>query len=265
VLVADDNATNRKIAQVALENAGHVCTLVDNGDEALFALNDDAYDVAILDMHMPKRHGIEVAKIYQFAGFANPTPTPIILLTADTTLETREEAASAGITKFLTKPILPSEIVRVVEEVGTQPVNADIVTRKSLDARGAAEPTDSTNLKQEISRVEDLPILDAPAISELVSLMEKSEQQQFFREFSDDVSQYVTTLRNARMPADCAAVHDAMHALAGAAGIVGAVRLSRLAKRIERYEQGTLASRAVELAAELEAIANETHQAITNL
>ena len=115
ILVADDNATNRKIAQIALEQAGHRCTLVDNGDDALFALNDVAYDAALLDMHMPGRDGIEVAKIYRFAAFDRDGLIPIILLTADCTTEAREDAESAGITCFLTKPILPSEMVRAVE------------------------------------------------------------------------------------------------------------------------------------------------------
>lgn len=264
VLVADDNATNRRIAQVALERAGHTCTLVDNGDEALFALNDDAYDVALLDMHMPRRHGIEVAKIYHFSGAANPAHTPIILLTADTTLETREEAASAGITTFLTKPILPSEIVRIVEEVGRNGEDVATSTPEQTDPERTNARAVARN-SVAVSQSEELPILDFAAISELISLMEKAEQKQFFSEFAEDARDYIRALRNAQILGDYSPVRDAMHSLAGAAGIIGAVRLSRLAKLVETSEHSVLALRAAEYLAELEQATDETMRQIGGL
>lgn len=265
VLVADDNITNRKIAQIALEKAGHSCTLVDNGDEALFALNDDAYDVALLDMHMPRRHGIEVAKIYNFAGLSSSRATPIILLTADTTNETREEAASAGISRFLTKPILPSEIVRVVEEVAYEPTESqlsDLPVSYALPFGPAVRASDEAIA---LARQLEVPLIDNRAISELVELMEKSEQTTFFEEFYQDSEHYVATVRQARIPDDIQSVRDAMHALAGAAGIIGAPRLATVARTIERADPGSLAARLSDYSKTLEEVAQQTKASMASL
>ena len=66
ILVADDNATNQRVAKMMLEEAGHSCKVVGDGESALGELFEGGYDIAILDMHMPQRDGIEVAKIYNF-------------------------------------------------------------------------------------------------------------------------------------------------------------------------------------------------------
>ena len=258
VLVADDNATNRKIAQIALEDAGHKCTLVTNGDDALFSLNDVEFDVAILDMHMPGRDGIEVAKIYRFAGFANANPIPIILLTADCTNEAREEAESAGISRFLTKPILPSEMVGVVEELARAHGDLSSEARGTvLRARdGSIEPWSATAAASQSEH--DVPILNEQAVAELVSLMSKQEQTEFFAEFCEDAFDYVRVVESIRTASDISAARDAMHALAGAALIVGAGRLAYVARSIEKGEQGAVLMKRDEYVAELKAICDET-------
>lgn len=263
ILVADDNATNRTIARTALENAGHHCTLVENGDDALFALNDDQYDVAILDMHMPGRDGIEVAKIYRFAGFASNTHTPIVLLTADCTNEARDEAASAGISVFLTKPILPSELVRIVEKVGEQPAQLS-----PQDAEPVARAADhSVNFRSvEIEARGDgmtTPLLNEQAVAELVTLMTKNEQVRFFSEFCEDASGYLGKLDAVNSLADVEVAKESMHALAGAALIIGATRLAQIARRIEIADSPVVLSRKGEYLYDLTTIVDATKAEIS--
>ena len=264
VLVADDNATNRRIAEIALEDAGHRCTLVENGDDALFALNDVQFDVAILDMHMPGRDGIEVAKIYRFSGFAS-APTPIILLTADCTSEARDEAASAGISKFLTKPILPSEIVRVVEELGR---HCSVVV-------GAAELTIVPFFVGDKERLVDSGesphndgdevLLNTQAVGELIALMTKVEQREFFSEFCDDATNYVAKFESIRVITEAPAIREAMHALAGASLIIGATRLARSARRIEKANNAQILLKKSEYLAELRLAFDDTKTALFRL
>ena len=231
-----------------------------NGDDALFSLNDIEFDVALLDMHMPGRDGIEVAKIYRFAGFANERPIPIILLTADSTNETREEAESAGISKFLTKPILPSEVVRVVEDIANR--YAEDENTDSIE--GASRGTHLT-LANQLSTPqlapgadEEEPILNERAVAELVSLMSKEEQTEFFAEFCEDAANYVSIIESIRTASDIAPAREAMHALAGAALILGASRLAHIARKIEKAEKGMVLMRRREYLAELQLICSET-------
>ena len=260
VLVADDNATNRKIAQIALEEAGHRCTLVTNGDDALFALNDVEFDVAILDMHMPGRDGIEVAKIYRFAGFARETSIPIVLLTADCTKEARDEAESAGIAKFLTKPILPSEIVRIVEDIArSHEISSASVSKMESKVNGPDEARKRDRKSSLNPAIEnDVPLLNNFAVAELISLMSKQEQTEFFDEFCEDATGYVRVVESIQSADDVYIAREAMHALAGAALILGATKLAQVARRIEIADKGAVLMKQTEYLAELTLVCEET-------
>lgn len=257
VLVADDNATNRRIAEIALEEAGHRCTLVENGDDALFALNDVQFDVAILDMHMPGRNGIEVAKIYRFSGFASD-PTPIILLTADCTSEARAEAASAGISKFLTKPILPSEIVRVVEDLGRHGGVGVGATELTIAPFFVGDKERLVDSRESPHNDGDGVLLNIQAVGELIALMTKVEQREFFSEFCDDATNYVAKFESIRVITEAPAVREAMHALVGASLIIGATRLARSARRIEKANNRQILQKKDEYLTELRLAFDDT-------
>ena len=59
MLVADDNPTNREVVGKILERGGHAVTLVNDGEQALDAIERDAFDVVLLDRNMPGMGGIE--------------------------------------------------------------------------------------------------------------------------------------------------------------------------------------------------------------
>ena len=62
VLVADDNNTNQRVAQMILESGGHRPTIVDNGEQALDALERGGFDIALFDLSMPVVSGLPGAK-----------------------------------------------------------------------------------------------------------------------------------------------------------------------------------------------------------
>jgi two-component system sensor histidine kinase RpfC len=113
ILLAEDNETNRKIIMKILEYAGHSIELVENGEEALDLLEDRTYDLAIMDMNMPVMGGLEALKIYRMTAGMKPR-MPIIILTANATLEAKRECEEAGGDAFLTKPIDASTLLETV-------------------------------------------------------------------------------------------------------------------------------------------------------
>lgn len=229
VLIAEDNATNQMIARIALERAGYRCTIVDDGERALDELSSGAYDIALVDMHMPRMDGLELARIYNFATFDASGRTPIVMLTADNRPEAVADADLAGITRFLVKPIKPSALLRVVHDV----LHED--RRGGTDAAAAS----TTSVVTMAPRDADPPDLDATIFGELIGFMEPGEARQFFAEFREDTLAYIGTLRRFDVDrASFAKVRDDMHALCGAARTVGAMRLAMLARRIE-YGQET--------------------------
>ncbi|HRX71610.1 MAG: response regulator [Candidatus Competibacteraceae bacterium] len=112
VLVVDDNATNREILHYQLGGWGMRETGVASGPEALAALRQAvqagaAYDLAILDWHMPRMDGLELARQIR----ADPTLNTLrlLMLTSSGSSDDDPQAASAGIDRYLPKPVRQTE------------------------------------------------------------------------------------------------------------------------------------------------------------
>ncbi|HET8608227.1 MAG TPA: ATP-binding protein [Burkholderiales bacterium] len=124
ILVAEDNATNRKVIQKILERAGHVVTLVENGDEALDQLEEQDFDLIIVDRNMPFVSGIEVARTYRLMR-SGQVRAPIIMLSADATPEAVEESNNAGINAFLSKPVEARRLLDTIADLAGRPEGAE--------------------------------------------------------------------------------------------------------------------------------------------
>jgi CheY-like chemotaxis protein len=115
ILVVDDNATNRIIAEAILNSAGHETDAVDNAQSALERLVSGHYQLAVVDMHMPDMGGVALLRRYR-----NMCPTdrvPVVILTANATSEAAQEVADAGADGFLTKPVSARSLVTTVEKL----------------------------------------------------------------------------------------------------------------------------------------------------
>ena len=119
-LIVDDNATNREILHHQLANWGVMVESADSGRRALDLLRsagvrDRAYDLAILDMHMPELDGLDVAR----AVSADPgiADLRMILLSSVCHAEKSETMRAAGILCHLTKPARQSELYNTIVSV----------------------------------------------------------------------------------------------------------------------------------------------------
>ncbi|MCB1194638.1 response regulator [bacterium] len=102
VLVAEDNPTNQKLIELVLANFGCVVTMVSNGLEACEMLQDNTYDVVLMDVQMPLMSGYEATeKIRRECSDS----IKIIALTADAMREDEEKCKACGMNDYLSKPI----------------------------------------------------------------------------------------------------------------------------------------------------------------
>jgi len=113
ILLAEDNAFNQKVVVHMVENQGHSARVVDDGAQALAALDEEDFDVLLLDIQMPEMDGFEVverirAKEREAAGTEHQV---IIALTAHASAEDRQRCLQAGMDDYLTKPLRKSELV----------------------------------------------------------------------------------------------------------------------------------------------------------
>ena len=110
VLLVEDNKINQMITKKMVENKGMICTIIDNGEDAILAMQNNAYDIVLMDVHLPGINGTEAtAEIRKFN-----TKTPIIALTAISLNENREMLLSFGMNDVVTKPFAPEHFYNVI-------------------------------------------------------------------------------------------------------------------------------------------------------
>lgn len=105
ILVADDDATSRKLLTRILIRAGFTCTEAPDGIEALKLLYEDPPALLLLDYDMPGMNGAEVLKKLRHAGNAAVAQIPAIMLTGHGGEESEVLCLEAGADDFVTKPI----------------------------------------------------------------------------------------------------------------------------------------------------------------
>lgn len=107
ILIAEDDASLRKVLVTILQKNHYAVDAVDNGGDALDYLNSGLYDAAILDVMMPVRDGvsvlIEARKAYCM--------TPVLLLTAKSEVDDKIAGLDAGANDYLTKPFDMRELL----------------------------------------------------------------------------------------------------------------------------------------------------------
>ncbi len=117
-LVVDDSHLNLEVCARILDSEGARATLAESesGAEALEQLRQhaDTFDIVLLDIQMPGMDGIEVAE--RIRHDLNLTTLPVVALTAGAMSSERNRALEAGMDDFLTKPIEPSRLIRVMRQ-----------------------------------------------------------------------------------------------------------------------------------------------------
>lgn len=114
VLLAEDDEASQELALFLLRSRGHQVTTVANGREALEAVDGCAYDVVLLDVHMPVMDGIEAALELQRRDCGGRRPR-LVALTAQVIPEEQEKLRKAGFDQVITKPLRFDELFREIE------------------------------------------------------------------------------------------------------------------------------------------------------
>ncbi len=117
VLLAEDNAINKRLAIRLLEKAGHSVIAVGDGAAAVKAWQGDSFDVILMDVHMPEMDGIAATRQIRVAEKAETSHTPIIAMTASAMKQDREACLAAGMDAYLSKPICAEELLATLREV----------------------------------------------------------------------------------------------------------------------------------------------------
>ena len=117
ILLAEDGIVNQRVAVGLLERRGHAVVVANNGREALEKLDTQPFDLVLMDVHMPKMDGYEATLAIRRLEQRSGTHMPIIAMTANAMKGDRERCLEAGMDGYLAKPVKPSQLFAVIDEM----------------------------------------------------------------------------------------------------------------------------------------------------
>jgi len=123
ILLAEDNAVNRKLVTKLLQKRGHQVDAVENGRLAvdrIMSAQPDAFDAVLMDVQMPEMGGFEATKAIREHETQSRGHVPIIALTAHAMAGDRERCLAGGMDGYLSKPIDVNDLITTVEQFGTR-------------------------------------------------------------------------------------------------------------------------------------------------
>jgi DNA-binding NtrC family response regulator len=126
ILVVDDERNIRHTLQIVLRTEGYHVDVTSNGEEALEKCREQHYEVALVDLQMPKMGGLELLRYLR--GLS--PETAVVILTAYGTVARAVQAMKLGAVDFLEKPFDPRALRLLVEE---------ILLRQRLGSQGSVE------------------------------------------------------------------------------------------------------------------------------
>jgi CheY-like chemotaxis protein len=115
VLVVDDSPVNGLVAQAMLERFGLDTVLVDDGEQALQAMQRQPFDLVLMDCQMPGMDGLEATALRRALERARALPRlPILAVTADAVAGDRERCLACGMDDYLAKPFDLNDLGRLI-------------------------------------------------------------------------------------------------------------------------------------------------------
>jgi signal transduction histidine kinase/DNA-binding response OmpR family regulator/streptogramin lyase len=147
ILVAEDNAINQRLVMSLLKKAGHSVVMAGDGAEAVAAFDRETFDVILMDVQMPVMDGLAATAAIRARETGTGSHTPIVALTAHAMKGDLERFLESGMDGYVSKPIRPAELARVIESltqtrvrVGAKLLRQD---KNVIDSESSQDPKSS--------------------------------------------------------------------------------------------------------------------------
>ena len=219
LLVVDDVAMNLKVVCGLLKETEIKIDTATNGEDALALVEENRYDLILLDHMMPVMDGIETLQCMKDIKGFDIAKTPVVMLTANAVVGAKDAYIQAGFTDYITKPIREEVLLSTVKK---------FLPPELIDEMDSGEKNEAHESQHSLGKLSD--IVDAAT-----GLGYCMNDKGFYREM---LAEYVKNdrradLENAFAKSDFESYRINMHSLKSTSLTIGAVGLSETAKAIE--------------------------------
>jgi PAS domain S-box-containing protein len=215
ILLAEDNAVNRRLATALLEKRGHTVIAAENGRIALDLLGQQTVDLVLMDVQMPVMDGLEAIGAIRAKEQINGPRLPIIALTAHAMKGDRERCIDAGADEYMTKPIRTNELFAAIDRISAGSANR-VPPAPTTQVAAASRVLDTAALLERVEGDRDL-------LEELVQL------------FTQECPANMAAIRQAQDDRDVPLLERLAHTLKGASANLGAQRVFASASELEAH------------------------------
>jgi signal transduction histidine kinase/CheY-like chemotaxis protein/HPt (histidine-containing phosphotransfer) domain-containing protein len=264
MLLAEDNATNQKLALRLLARMGYQADVAANGLEAMEALKRQSYDVVLMDVQMPEMDGLEATR--HIRRELPPAQQPhVIAMTANAMQGDREMCLAAGMDDYVSKPIRIEELVAALSKSRPLLANQRAQVQKKQTTGGPAidtDPPDHDDGERPAAPTSSSPsdqppaaILDPSALKNLLSMLggEFSFLKDLIDTFLEDGPQLLGELSQSLEDQNAGEVRRVAHSLKSNGADLGATTFSELCKKLEMMAKSGTLQGAVDLVAQIKA------------
>lgn len=216
ILLAEDNAVNRRLAIALLQKRGHRIAATENGQEALDALERENFDLVLMDVQMPVLDGFGAIRAIRAKEQSSGAHLPIIALTAHAMKGDRERCLAAGADEYVTKPIRTPDLLAAIDRAtntNSRPAN----TAPPMPASHSAGP----------------PVLDFAAALDRVD-GDRELLENLMGMFAGECSRDIAEIRKSLEARDMEQLERLAHTLKGASASLAAGRVADAAFALEK-------------------------------
>ena len=220
VLMAEDNLINQRVATRFLNKLGHSVRVVDNGEKAIRALQEDEFDVVLMDIQLPVMDGFKATTAIRKQEELTGHHIPIIAMTAYAMSGDRERCLTAGMDDYVSKPINEASVAKA----------CSLITKFN---RSSVDVAVCNKIQEDAEIVPDQLVFDFPA-----ALKRFEGDGEFVNEICglilNSIPELITSLKSAVEQQDCESAGKAVHTIKGSVSNLCAEPTYHAAMRLEQ-------------------------------
>jgi len=208
VLIADDNALNRRVFQNIIGQIYEYDT-AENGYAVLQKIKENHYDLVLLDIQMPQLDGINTLKIIRQEKL---TKAPIVAVSAFAEVQDRDYFLSAGFDEFISKPIKPKQLLESLHR---------------LMLPGSGQLNHSNGVKE-------VMVMDRSILIKLLKFNSKENIRLVYNDFIEETEKLLEEMEYLIKYGDFPELGTKLHIIKGNSGTLGAMSIYNFTQKFEQ-------------------------------